>query len=152
MKKRRRLKLKIRTFITFIIAIVLFGYVSFGVINYSIFKKKYENEEKILEKKLYELKDQETDLNQEINKLKDDDYLARYAREEYLYSKDGEYVIKIEEKANEELPSEDETVKVPEYVIILNVLIFATIITATVLIALKNRKLKKVPTNMKLVS
>ena len=81
MKKKRRLKLKVRTLITFIVAIILFGYVSFGIINYSVSKKKFENEEKILETRLYELKDKETDLNQEISKLKDDDYLARYARE-----------------------------------------------------------------------
>ena len=37
----------------------------------------------------------------EIQKLKDPDYLARYARENYLYSKDGEYIIKIEEKDKE---------------------------------------------------
>ena len=29
--------------------------------------------------------------------LKDVDYLARYARENYLYSKDGEIVLKIED-------------------------------------------------------
>ena len=36
--------------------------------------------------------------------LKDEEYLARYARENYLYSKDGEIVFKIEsnDKTNEE--------------------------------------------------
>lgn len=101
MKKKMHLKLKIRTLLTFIITIVLFGYLSFSVIYYQVSVKKYEKEHLELQEKLYELKDQEVDLNNEIIKLKDEDYLARYAREEYLYSKEGEYVIKIEEKEEE---------------------------------------------------
>ena len=97
MKKKRKMKLKIRTLATFVITIIMFGYVSFSVIYYGISKNKYETEQKLLQEKLYQLKDEETDLNTEIVKLKDEDYLARYAREEYLYSKDGEYIIKLEE-------------------------------------------------------
>lgn len=143
MKKKRRLKLKIRTFVTFIIAIVLFGYVSFSVINYGVSKKKFEAEEQRLQTKLYELKDKETDLNQEISKLKDDDYLARYAREEYLYSKDGEYVIKIDEKSKEEVAETKSEIKVPEYVIVLNTLIVATIIAGLALITIRFKKVPK---------
>lgn len=143
MKKKRRLKLKIRTFVTFIIAIVLFGYVSFSVINYGVSKKKFEAEEQRLRTKLYELKDKETDLNQEISKLKDDDYLARYAREEYLYSKDGEYVIKIDEKSKEEVAETKSEIKVPEYVIVLNTLIVATIIAGLALITIRFKKVPK---------
>ena len=32
----------------------------------------------------------------EIQKLRDPEYLARYAREHFLYSKDGEYIIRLE--------------------------------------------------------
>jgi len=152
MKKKRRIKLRIKNLVSFIIAIVLFGYVSFGVINYNISKKKFELEEQNLEQKLYELKDKETDLNQEISKLKDDDYLARYAREEYLYSKDGEYVIKIEENESSENEEKVEPVKIPEYIILLNVLIVGVIIASVTLFILKNKKIKKMPHKMKLVS
>ena len=51
-----------------------------------------------LENELNILKAEEKVLKTDIEKLKDPDYLARYARENYSYSKDGEYVIKIEEK------------------------------------------------------
>ena len=37
----------------------------------------------------------EDNLKTEINKLQDEEYVARYAREKYLYSKDGELIIKI---------------------------------------------------------
>ena len=36
-----------------------------------------------------------TSLKVEVNKLKNPEYVAKYAREKFLYSKDNEYVIKI---------------------------------------------------------
>ncbi len=100
--KKRKVKLKVRTLVVFTITIMIFGYLSYSGIYYLVSKKNYESEKIVLQDKLNNLKDKETDLNSEINKLKDDDYLARYAREEYLYSKKGEYVIRIEEKKEEE--------------------------------------------------
>ena len=58
---------------------------------------KYE-EKKNLEIKLVELKDEEKRLKLDASKLQDPDYIARYAREKYLYSKDGEFIIRIPEK------------------------------------------------------
>lgn len=46
-----------------------------------VYKEKLQEEEK---------------LQSEITKLQDPEYIARYAREKYLYSKDGEIIIKIE--------------------------------------------------------
>ena len=37
-------------------------------------------------------------LEQEVTKLQDEDYVLRYAREKYGYSKDGELIIRINEK------------------------------------------------------
>ena len=39
----------------------------------------------------------EENLKDEINKLQDPEYMARYAREKYLYSKKNEIIIKIED-------------------------------------------------------
>lgn len=36
-------------------------------------------------------------LSQEVELLNDDDYVVRYARENYIFSKDGEEVIKLPE-------------------------------------------------------
>ena len=55
---------------------------------------KYQ-EKKDLEKELVELKDAEDKLKADVKKMQDPDYIARYAREKYLYSKDGEYVIQL---------------------------------------------------------
>ena len=40
----------------------------------------------------------EENLKDEINKLQDPEYMAKYAREKYLYSKNGEIIIKIEDQ------------------------------------------------------
>lgn len=55
-------------------------------------KKEMKELEKTYNNKLAE----EEDLKDEINKLQDPEYMARYTREKYLYSKDDEIVIKIE--------------------------------------------------------
>ena len=40
---------------------------------------------------------EEEKLQSEIIKLQDPDYVARYAREKYLYSKDGEIILRMPE-------------------------------------------------------
>lgn len=55
---------------------------------------KYQ-EKKELEKQLISLKNKEKELKVDADKLQDPDYIARYAREKYLYSKDGEFILKI---------------------------------------------------------
>ena len=58
-----------------------------------IYAKHQEN--KILEKKLNKLKKKEEALKVDVGKMQDADYIARYAREKYLYSKDGEFILNI---------------------------------------------------------
>ena len=58
---------------------------------------KYQ-EQKKLEKELISLKNKEKKLKVDANKMQDPDYIARYAREKYLYSKDGEFILKIPEE------------------------------------------------------
>lgn len=55
---------------------------------------KYK-EKKELEDRLVQLQEEEKALKLDASKLQDPDYVARYAREKYLYSKDGEFIIKI---------------------------------------------------------
>jgi len=57
---------------------------------------KYE-EKDLLDKKLISLKHKESQLKVDVEKLQDPDYIARYAREKYFYSKDGEFIIRIPE-------------------------------------------------------
>ena len=57
--------------------------------------KNIETKKKLDDTYKEKLKEEEK-LQSEIIKLQDPDYVARYAREKYLYSKDGEIIIKIE--------------------------------------------------------
>ena len=57
---------------------------------------KYK-EADILKERMLVLEQNEKDLNNEILKLQDSDYLARYAREKYFYSKKGELIIRLPE-------------------------------------------------------
>ncbi len=98
MKKRKKTVLKkhTRRFLVFgissflIIAIVL---VSVSKIVFEIIDKYKEASE--LEEKKVALEEKEKDLNNEIIKLQDQEYLAGYAREKYFYSKNGELIIRI---------------------------------------------------------
>lgn len=77
------------------IAIIVATTFTIGRYWVEIYDKYQEN--KNLEKELLELKDKEAKLRLDAERLQDPDYIARYAREKYLYSKDGEYIIKIPE-------------------------------------------------------
>lgn len=56
-----------------------------------------DNKKKVasLEVKYNELLKEEKELKSEVTKLKDPDYVARYARETYYYSLPGEVIIKM---------------------------------------------------------
>ena len=55
---------------------------------------KYQ-EKKELKQQLVVLKEKEEELRVDASKLQDPDYIARYAREKYSYSKDGEIILRI---------------------------------------------------------
>ena len=74
----------------------------------TVVKNRKETTE--LEAKYQELLEEETSLNSEVVKLQDPVFVARYAREKYLYSKNGETILrlidgdKVYTKKNEENP------------------------------------------------
>jgi len=90
MKKNAK---RILVFGFFSLAIIIFVLVSVTSIVNQIVDKYKEADE--LEKKKIALKEKEEALNNEIVKLQDSEYLARYAREKYFYSKDGELIIRL---------------------------------------------------------
>ena len=84
---------RLLVFGVFSVFIITFVFVSvYKVIN-QIFEKYKEADE--LEQRIAALTLEEEELNNEINRLQDKDYLARYAREKYFYSKNGELIIRI---------------------------------------------------------
>ncbi len=57
-----------------------------------------QHQKKKLEEEYLALQEMADDLKTEITKLHDPEYLAKFARENYLYSKEGELIIKINER------------------------------------------------------
>lgn len=92
-KKARRRYLVLGVFSVFII---LSTVITIGKYWVEIFEKY--KEKNILEKELTALKEKEEELSVDANKLQNPDYIARYAREKYLYSKDGEIILQIPEE------------------------------------------------------
>lgn len=84
------------------LSIVIIGYFLVSLSTYVVDIYNLKMEEKRLEEELISLQANEENLNTQLEMLKNVDYLARYARENYLYSKDGEIILKIEENDKDE--------------------------------------------------
>lgn len=94
-KKNKKINYRI------LIALLFFG-VTISLLAYNLYKNLFEinqvnNEKIILNKQLSELKSEEDKLQTDILKLEDPAYIAKYAQEKYLYTRDGEYVLRIQE-------------------------------------------------------
>ncbi|HBA37967.1 MAG TPA: hypothetical protein DCY94_04530 [Firmicutes bacterium] len=88
-KERRRMKIYL---------IVIVGLLSFfGIKMYYYWPKIFSNykEKRTLENEYTDLLEQEEMLSSDIIKLQNPEYIARFAREKYLYSKNGEIIIRI---------------------------------------------------------
>lgn len=96
MRKKRKTKKSVKRLILlgvssiFIIVITTFTIGKYWIDIYD----KYQ-EKKHLKKELVSLKEKEEELKVDASKLQDPDYIARYAREKYAYSKDGEIILRI---------------------------------------------------------
>ena len=94
-KKRKKKKALKRMFLFGFTSVFIIVAMSFTIGKYWIeIYEKYQ-EKKTLDKELTHLKEKEEELKVDANKLQNPDYIARYAREKYLYSKDGEIIIRI---------------------------------------------------------
>lgn len=87
-KKQKNRFLVLGTIVVFIMS--FFSYNMY--LNFQLIETK-EEEKLNLETQLVNLELDEILLQDEVVKLEDDEYIARYARERYLYSKDGEMII-----------------------------------------------------------
>lgn len=89
-KERRRMVLT---------SILCFFIISLSIISSvsNLFKIKQKTNEKAkLKTQVEKLKEEEKILSDDVEKLKNPEYAARYAREKYLYSKTGEKILKID--------------------------------------------------------
>ena len=97
-KNTSRKKARRRMILLGLTSIVIIFVMTFTIGKYwvEIFEKYQEKKE--LDKELTLLKEKEEALKVDANKLQNPDYIARYAREKYQYSKDGEFILQIPEE------------------------------------------------------
>ena len=101
-KKKKHISLIMPLFVTTVLLIALFSTV---FTDWRQVNKNIKNT-KELHAKYDLLKEEEESLNVEITKLQDPDYISRYAREKYMYSKDGEVILRIIEDDKKEKEEE----------------------------------------------
>lgn len=123
MKRRVRkvTKRRLTVFGTLSLIAIIYFSVTLVFHLYSIYDLNKEKKE--LEVKYDKLVKEADDLQIEINKLNDPDYLARYAREKYSYSKEGEYIIKIKD-VNDDISDVDEDINMNYLIVGLSGVIF----------------------------
>ena len=126
MKRRVSKQSKRRLMIFGILSIVAIGYFFVTIFSYTYNYISLKNEEYNLKNELVALQDEKANLKIEIEKLNDPEYVARYAKENFLYSADGEYVIKIETDDQEQVVSNDNNKMV--YVVSISLIVILMLI------------------------
>lgn len=96
-KKSKKKKKSDSKYITglFVCLVILFIVLISTIFGDCIKISENKKETKELNHYYENLLEEQASLNSEVVKLQDPEYVARYAREKYLYTKDGETILKI---------------------------------------------------------
>ena len=77
----------------FFASVSILGY---NLCNNLVKLQRLKSQKRELEKQIVYLIDEKENLESDVERLSDATYIARYAREKYLYSKSGEMIIRID--------------------------------------------------------
>lgn len=94
---KRTKKDKRRILLGLLVISIMLSYLSVFVYNYWNQILTNEKEKTRLMNEYEALLKTEDELNSEITKMQDPEYIAKYAREKYGYSKNDEVIIKVED-------------------------------------------------------
>lgn len=94
-KKRRIKKHKIRFLLVFVFFGSITAVLGYNLISNMLIIKDMNSQKKDLKNKIVDLIKEKESLETDILKLEDPDYIAKYVRERYFYSKDGEFILRI---------------------------------------------------------
>ena len=94
-RKKKANKTKRRLVVIVPICLIVLGTIFVAIGSYWVkIVNKYQ-EKKQLENDIVALKEKEEQLKVDVDRLEDPDYVARFAREKYMYSKDGEIILRL---------------------------------------------------------
>ncbi len=94
-KKKYSVKTKGRMFIIFMFFSAIIATLSLTFLHNLKRINDMEKEKKMLHLEKEKLKDVEESIESDIKRLSDPEYIARYAREKYFYSRDGELILRM---------------------------------------------------------
>lgn len=98
-RQKRKKKRLIRRLVLFsLIAVIAFGSMATYHIKQRVLHAEKTEEYEALQQDLAELEKQENNLKEEVELLKDEDYVLEIARTNYFFSKEGELIFKIPEE------------------------------------------------------
>ena len=109
-KEKVKLKSDVSVIRSLLVFVALFMLILIGTVfnDWTTIKENVKETEE-LNAKYQTLLEEEASLNSEVIKLQDPEYVARYAREKYMYTKNGEKILKIVD--GKVLSSSDESVE-----------------------------------------
>ncbi len=96
-KKKKASAHKIRMFFAFLIFGGIIATLGYNLFCNLVTIKEMNIEKKELKNKMADLAKEKKILETDIMKLEDPNYIAKYVREKYFYSKDGELILRIED-------------------------------------------------------
>lgn len=138
-KKRRQMTPRGRLIILGPICIFFIALFVYTIFSYTASLYKLQQQKKKLEEEYLLSQEKSEDLKVEITKLHDPEYLAKYAREHYSYSKDGELIIKLNEQPKE-IQEQEEKVEWNQKMVIVSIAIVSLVF---IYILVKGTKKKK---------
>jgi len=96
-KKKKTLKYKIRFFLAFVVFGSITTILGYNLVNNILIIKDMNLRKVELKNQIVELGREKEILENDILKLENPDYIAKYVREKYFYSKDGELILRIDD-------------------------------------------------------
>lgn len=97
-QRRKKKRLMRRVVVFFVLCLIVFGGLATYHINQRIVQAEKKEQHDDLLKKQANLQKEEKQLTNEIELLKDEDYVLEIARTNYFFSKKGEKIFKIPDK------------------------------------------------------
>ena len=98
---KRKKKKSVFNRVRFLLAFLVFGGIT-AILGYNLICNirsinEMKIEKKALQNKIVALEEEKEVLETDILKLNDPDYIAKYVREKYFYSKDGEVILRMDD-------------------------------------------------------
>ena len=95
-KRKKTFKHKIKFFFAIIVFSVITAVLGYNLFSNIISINEMKAEKKELKDKIVTLQEEKKNLEIDIKRLEDSDYIAKYVREKYFYSKDGELILRMD--------------------------------------------------------